>query len=147
MRQGGFAVDVAGFSSYPSASDVPADRLHQLRLTVEAIKSQLGLPVFIAEYSYPAEPMSTGAYASWNHAIANYPLTEAGQHDLLRDLASWGASGALTGIRPWGPDVFVGGWGPMALFAPNAGLVARPRTSLDAISEGIAAPSPNALKE
>jgi len=147
MRQGGFAVDVAGFSCYPSASDKPTDRLHQLRLTVEAVHSQLGLPVFLAEYSYPAQPMATGPYASWNNAIANYPISEAGQHDLLVDLASWGASGALSGIRPWAPEVFVGDWAPMTLFKPLSTTRAQPRTGLDAITQGLAAPNPNALKD
>jgi hypothetical protein len=120
-----------------------------MRLTIEAVKSSLGTKSFLAEVGYPSAPLTGSSYFStWNHALANYPLTEAGQHDLFRDLASWGASGALTGVRPWAPDVFVPDWAPMSFFVAASGSkvgVAQP--SIDALAEGAKSPNPSALKE
>jgi hypothetical protein len=149
MRDGGVTLDVAGFSFYPTSSDTPPARLHLLRLTVEAVKSSLGMTSFLAEVGYPGAPLGGSSYFStWNHALTSYPISESGQHDLFHDLASWGASGALTGVRPWAPDVFVPDWAPMSFFVAASGSkvgVAQP--AIDGLREGATSPNANALKE
>jgi Glycosyl hydrolase family 53 len=148
MKDGGLVLDAAGFSFYPTASTTPPDRLHQFRLTVEAVKNQLGLASFIAECAYPATALTGMSYFStWNNALASYPISDAIQAAFYHDLASWGASGALTGIRPWAPDLFVGDWAPFSFFVPKGGTTGGARLGLDAIREGSLVPNPDALKE
>jgi hypothetical protein len=148
MKDGGLALDAAGFSFYPSSAGSPTSRLHDLAIAVQAVHDQFGLTSFIAECGYPATPMSgTSYFSTWNNALPNYPITEAGQHDVFRDLASWGASGALTGIRPWAPELYVSDWAPMSFFAlPDGSVRGEGRSSIDAIAQGAASPDPNALK-
>jgi arabinogalactan endo-1,4-beta-galactosidase len=116
MRKGGYDPDELGFSFYPSSSNEPRDRLGAFKRTVEAVHRELRKPVFLAEFGYPAGPPREGPFASWNHALEGYPLTPEGQAALLRDLAVWGAGAGLSGMRPWGPELAVPGWGPFALF-------------------------------
>ena len=149
MKDGAVGPDVAGFSFYPTATPAPNTRLKDLSDTVAAVHGQLGMPSFLAEVGYPAAPMSgTSYFSTWNGALASYPLTETGQHDLFHDLASWGATGALTGVRPWAPDVFVTDWAPMSFFSlPDGSVVGLARAGLDAIAQGTATPDANALKD
>lgn len=149
MKDGAVGLDVAGFSFYPTATPAPNTRLKDLSDTVAAVHGQLGMPSFLAEVGYPAAPMSgTSYFSTWNGALASYPLTETGQHDLFHDLASWGATGALTGVRPWAPDVFVTDWAPMSFFSlPDGSVVGLARAGLDAIAQGTATPDANALKD
>lgn len=140
MRDGGFDVDEAGFSFYPSSGSVSGNQLDYFKTVVLAVRQSLNKPVFIAEYSYPAKLMSSGPYANWNFAVPGYPLTETGQANLLYDLVLWSKDNGVTGIRPWAPDVFVGNWEPMALFTPINATQAQARAALTSIENAMAAP-------
>jgi hypothetical protein len=129
MKAGGFAADELGASYYPTSSASPADRLHAFQEMAKAVHGELGRPVFVAEFGYPAGKMS-GIF-KWNDAVAGYPQTAAGQAGFLRDLVAWGKrEKVLSGIRPWAPDLAVPGWGPMSLFE-REGSVVHARPALD----------------
>ena len=130
MRDGGFLVDEAGVSYYPTSSRTPANRLQAFKEMAIAMKRAIGRPVFIAEFGYPSAAMS-GAFA-WNDAVPDYPLSPEGQASFVRDLVAWGrAEGALSGIRPWAPELVVPGWAPMSLFE-RQGATVTARPALDA---------------
>ena len=106
-----------------------------------AVHNELGRPVFIAEFGYPAEILKVGPFLTWNHALEQYPLTPQGQANLMRDLVVWGSRAGVSGIRPWAPEVTAPHWLPFALFGvKNETAVARP--SLDAIAEGLRSRKP-----
>lgn len=140
MRDGGFDVDEAGFSFYPSSGSVSGNQLDYFKNVILAVRQSLNKPVFIAEFAYPAKLMTIGPYANWNFAVPGYPLTETGQANLLYDLVAWGKDNGVTGIRPWAPDVFVGHWEPMALFTPISATQAHSRAGLTSIASALAAP-------
>jgi|SRR5579859_347006 len=146
MSAGGFTPDEAGFSYYPS-STAAAGRAAAFRATVAAVHAQLARPVFLAEFAYPSGPIGSGAYASWTNAIPNYPVSPQGQAQVLHDLASWGSTAGLSGIRYWAPVVFVSGWGGFAIFAPPSGGPALAQPAIDAIAAGLAAPDPSAFHD
>lgn len=147
MAAGGFTPDEAGFSYYPTASNTPG-RAAAFRATVDAVHAQLGRPVFLAEFAYPSGPIGSGAYASWTNAIPAYPISAQGQAQVLHDLASWGITAGLSGIRYWAPEVFVTGWGGFAIFAaPSGGTPSMAGPAIDAIASGIASPDPNAFHD
>ena len=138
MDENGFKVDVAGFSFYPSSTASPINRFEALKTTVKSVHDELGLPVFIAEYAYPAYPEDhtpTGPYKDWNKKQPNYEMDIEGQEQLLRDLASWGISNGICGIRPWAPDLVVL-WTEFAMFSVNY-LTAKARPVIDSIARGI----------
>jgi arabinogalactan endo-1,4-beta-galactosidase len=143
MKKGGFQADELGMSYYPTSSAKPADRLQAFKDTAVAVHRELGRPVFVAEFGYPAAKMQKGFI--WNDAVAGYPLNPEGQTKFIRDLTAWGVeTGVLSGIRPWAPELAIPGWGPMSFFELN-GTTARARPSLDAIREGARSRSgPNA---
>lgn len=123
MRDGGFLVDEAGVSYYPTSSRTPADRLQAFKNMAIAVTRAIGRPVFVAEFGYPNATMN-GPFP-WNDAVAGYPLSPEGQAKFVRDLVAWGrAEGALSGIRPWAPDLVMPGWAPMSLFRRNGATVA-----------------------
>jgi hypothetical protein len=98
-----------------------------------AAHRELGRPVFIAEFGYPAARM--GRAFAWNDAVDGYPLSPDGQARFIRDLVSWGIqSGVLSGIRPWAPELAAPGWGPMAFFMLD-GKIATARPALNAIAD------------
>ena len=136
MADGGFLPDELGFSFYPSSTDRPPQRLQAFQKTMQEVQRKLGRPVFIAEFGYPAGTMREGAFAGWNHALEHYPLTAEGQAGLLKDVAAWGAAAGVTGMRPWGPELAVPGWGPFALFGLD-GKTATAQPGLGAIAEGV----------
>jgi arabinogalactan endo-1,4-beta-galactosidase len=134
MRDGGFLADELGVSYYPTSSTNPSDRLQAFKDMATSVHRELGRPVFIAEIGYPAEKMTQ--LFIWNDAIHSYPLSPEGQAGFLHDLAAWGAaSGTLSGVRPWGPDIATPGWGPMSFFQLE-GKTATARPVLDAIVIG-----------
>ena len=141
MKEGGFFPDELGFSFYPSSSDVPPHRLQVFQETLTAVHAELGRPVFIAEFGYPAETVREGGFSTWNHALEKYPLTPQGQADLLRDLVAWGSGAGVSGIRPWAPELTVPGWMPFALFGLE-GKTAVARPGLGAIAEGLRSRKP-----
>ena len=136
MKDGGFFPDELGFSFYPSSSDRPSQRLEAFQKTLAAVRGELGRPVFIAEFGYPAGQVREGPFSTWNHALEKYPLTPQGQAGLLRDLVAWGAGAGVSGIRPWAPDTPAPGWEPFALFGME-GTTASARPGLGAIADGL----------
>jgi arabinogalactan endo-1,4-beta-galactosidase len=132
MREGGYSPDELGVSYYPTSSSNPKDRMQAFKDMATQVRRELGKPVFIAEFGYPAGTMS-GMF-SWNDAVAGYPQTPEGQANFVRDLVAWGTSEkVLSGIRPWAPDLAAPGWAPMSLFE-REGKVVKPRPALDAFS-------------
>ncbi len=146
MHAGGFSPDELGFSYYPSAS-ASATRGADFRATVAAVRADFGKPVFIAEFAYPAGPIGGGAYGSWTHAFPSYPVSPGGQADLLQALASWGIASGVSGIRYWAPEVFVSGWGGLAIFAAPTTGPSTAGPAMDSIVKGIAAPNVSAFHD
>jgi len=148
LKDGGFVPDELGFSYYPSSTD-QGDRLRDFANTLMIVKCELNRPVFIAEFGYPVDPITMGDFQHWNHPLVGYSMTAEGQAELFRDLASWGATAGVSGIRPYAPDLLEPGWEPMALFnlrETQFGNTAIGRPALRAIGEGVAAPDSNALR-
>jgi arabinogalactan endo-1,4-beta-galactosidase len=134
MREGGFSPDELGVSYYPTSSANPSDRLQAFKDMATAVHRELARPVFVAEFGYPAAKMER--LFIWNDAVKGYPLSPEGQSSFVRDIVAWGAAnGALSGLRPWGPDIAVSGWGPMSFFQLD-GRTATARPALDAIVQG-----------
>ncbi|MEJ2693949.1 MAG: glycosyl hydrolase 53 family protein [Candidatus Thiodiazotropha sp.] len=142
MAKGGFLVDEIGFSFYPSSNAGPAEgRFEAFKAIVADVQTAFpATPVFVAEYAYPAEPISSGPYQTWNYEVPGYPISPQGQADLLKDLVSWCKLNGLSGIRPWAPDLYVGHWGPRSMFAATQLTQAGARPSLSAIQEALAQP-------
>ncbi len=131
MKEGGYSIDEPGVSYYPTSSPYPKDRLQTFKDMAKAAKHELGRPLFIAEFGYPASAMS-GVF-TWNYMVSGYPQTAEGQADFMRDLIAWGKSEkVLSGIRPWAPDLAMPGWAPMSLFE-REGKTAKPRAAMDAL--------------
>jgi hypothetical protein len=137
MKDGGYLPDEFGFSFYPTSTAEPPNRLQAFQQTITGVHAEFGRPVFVAEFAYPAAEKAAqeGPFASWNHALENYPLSPEGQAKILRDLASWGVTHGVSGIRPWGPDTAIAGWSSFALFDLD-GKTATARPGIGAISEG-----------
>lgn len=136
MRDAGFEVDEIGMSYYPTSPGGPADRLQAFKDTVTALRGEMGKPVFITEFGYPSGRMS-GPFP-WNDAVKGYPQNPEGQAAFIRDLVAWGAeTGAISGIRPWAPDIATAPWGAMGFFDLK-GRTAVAKPALNAISEGLA---------
>lgn len=134
MNEAGYLPDELGLSFYPSS---PNSALALFQETVLALREAFDRPVFVAEYSYPAEPMSgQHLFADWNREEPGYPLDEGGQDLMLADLTRWGATHGLSGIRPWAPDFATGLWAPMALFRPD-GDTLHARTALGAMARAL----------
>jgi arabinogalactan endo-1,4-beta-galactosidase len=134
MRDGGFRADELGVSYYPTSSTKPPDRLQAFKDMATAVHRELGAPLFIAEFGYPAAKMQSGFI--WNDAVEGYPLSPEGQAKFIRDLVAWGVgTGVLSGIRPWAPDLAASGWGPMSFFELD-GKMASARPALGAAVEG-----------
>jgi len=132
MKAGGFLADELGVSYYPTSSAFPKDRLQAFKEMAKASQRELGRPIFIAEFGYPAAKMQ-GMF-TWNDAVAGYPQTPDGQAGFSRDLVIWGRrEKVLSGIRPWAPDLALAGWAPMSLFERD-GKVVTPRHALDAFN-------------
>lgn len=132
MKDGGFYVDEAGASFYPTSSANPPNRLQAFKDMVLAVKAAINRPVFVAEFGYPAAQMN-GVF-SWNAAVPGFPQTADGQAAFVRDLVSWGRKeGVLSGIRPWAPELSAPGWAPMSLFQRN-GWTVTARPALDAFA-------------
>jgi arabinogalactan endo-1,4-beta-galactosidase len=130
MKDGGFLVDEAGASYYPTSSPFPTDRVQAFKDTVAAVHAAIDRPTFIAEFGFPNRTM-TRPFA-WNDAPQGYALTPEGQAAFLRDLVAWSRqSGLVTGIRPWAPELVVPGWAPMALFTRQGSSVVTASQALD----------------
>lgn len=142
MLKGGFNIDVAGFSLYPTSMDAPPSRVEAFKTTVSEMKKQLKLPSFLAEYAYPATEIVDGPYSAWSaNKESRYEISEEGQAAILRDLTAWGARNGLVGIRPWAPDFIDPSWRELSFFATSAssegGIVNKARPVIDAIAQGL----------
>jgi hypothetical protein len=146
MIAAGVQLDELGFSFYPSSSTA-AMRASDFMATIEGVHAQFGKPVFVAEFAYPNGPIGTGAYTSWTNALPSYPVTAQGQASVLHDMASWGVTAGMSGIRYWAPEVFIAGWGGMAVFAAPDGGPSEAQPALDALSAGVASPNPTAFHD
>ena len=113
MKHSGYAMDVAGISYYPSAPSLSQDKEALFKNTVTAINRKCGLPVFIAEFSYPSGKMD-GPFAGWSKQAGDYKMNPEGQAAIYSDVISWGKRHGLAGIRYWAPDYE--GWYAMAMF-------------------------------
>ncbi|MGG1617742.1 glycosyl hydrolase 53 family protein [Paenibacillus sp. NRS-1781] len=113
LKEYGFPIDVAGISFYPSAPGVYIDKMVMYKKMVTAINEQVGLPVFIAEFSYPSGKVE-GPFAGWSKTVKGYPHNEEGQATIYHDVIEWGKTHGLAGIRYWAPDF--SGWGSMSMF-------------------------------
>lgn len=125
MHQAGFRPNELGFSLYPSS---PSSKLSSFRRTVQEVTSRFAKDVFVAEFGYPASPMSGDhIFADWNRVEPGYPIDENGQARMLAELIDWGQANGLSGLRPWAPDLCVGIWAPMSLFRlDDRTAIARP---------------------
>lgn len=113
LKKNGYTMDVAGISYYPSAPGTYKNKELLLKKTVRAIRRKCGLPVFIAEFSYPSGEME-GPFAGWNTKAGDYELNQQGQADIYAGVISWGKRQGLAGIRYWAPDFE--GWYAMSMF-------------------------------
>jgi len=137
MHQAGYWPDQFGTSLYPTNGD-PGDRRAVFLDIAGALRQRFGKRTFFAEFGYPSDVM--GSPFPWNNTQAGYPQIPDGQFRYLRDLVVQSVqTGAVAGIRPWGPDYCLasGGWAPMSLFTEEG--VAKP--ALDAILDGLNASS------
>jgi Glycosyl hydrolase family 53 len=135
MHQAGYHPDQFGTSFYPTNGD-PGDRRAVFLDIAGALRRRFGRETFFAEFSYPSGQM--GPPFAWNNTQPGYPQTPDGQFRYLRDLvAQAAATGAVGGIRPWGPDYCLasGGWEPMSLFREDG--AAKP--ALAAVQDGLRA--------
>jgi len=133
MNRAGYCPDQFGTSLYPTNGD-PGDRRAVFLNIAGALQQRFGKQLFFAEFGYPSGQM--GPPFAWNTTQAGYPQTPDGQFRYLRDLvASSAATGAVGGIRPWGPDYCIasGPWAPMSLFNEDGGA----KSGLVAIEDGL----------
>lgn len=119
LANNGFKVDQAGISFYPTSMTYNPDPLGTVKAMITAVRQQLGVPVFIAEYAYPSEPIESGTYQDWDTPLTGYAISEADQARFTADLLAWGRSNGISGIRPWAPDLILGEWSSMSLFKAN----------------------------
>ena len=113
MKENGYEADVAGVSFYPSAPAIYLNKEILFKKTVKTINEACGIPVFIAEFSYPSGDME-GPFAGWNKKMGRYGKDQQGQADLYADVIEWGRSRGLAGVRYWAPDFE--GWYAMSMF-------------------------------
>ncbi|MNP43696.1 Glycosyl hydrolase family 53 [compost metagenome] len=113
LKENGFPIDVAGISFYPSAPGIYINKMAMFKKIVTAINEECGLPVFVAEFSYPSGKVE-GEFSGWSKTVKGYPHNEEGQAAIYQDVIEWGKTHGLAGIRYWGPDF--SGWGSMSMF-------------------------------
>ena len=64
LEENGYAVDQAGISYYPNATNVVIDKIAQLKQIVLAVNRELGVNVMLAEYGYANETgLSSGTFS------------------------------------------------------------------------------------
>lgn len=116
LSENGFTVDQAGVSFYPTSMSYIADPIKHVKDMIVAVNKELKVPVFIAEYAFPSEDITSGPFESWDAPVSGYQISEEDQARFTEDLIKWGMENGVSGIRPWAPDLSVGHWGPMSLF-------------------------------
>ena len=136
MNRAGYHPSQFGTSLYPTNGD-SGDRRAVFLNVADALQQRFGRQLFFAEFGYPSAVM--GPPFAWNSTQAGYPQTPDGQFRYLRELVALSvATGAVGGIRPWGPDYCLasGGWAPMSLFAEDGSA----QPALAAIRQGLHSP-------
>lgn len=136
MRENGYMPDELGISFWGTQGREffgPDDTFVWIKETTVALKQRFNRPTFIAEYGYPTSEMPLPF--RWNDVPPGYTQDEDGQFRFTRDLINWSLeTDAISGLRPWAPDLCTSGWAPMAWFRRDgATATARPvLTSLHA---------------
>ncbi len=116
LSKNGFKVDQAGISFYPTSMSYLQDPVATVKDMIVAINKEVKKPVFIAEYAFPSEEMTSGPFQDWDVPLNGYEITEEGQSQFTEDFIKWGMKNGVSGIRPWAPDLSLNHWGPMSLF-------------------------------
>lgn len=116
LEKNGFKVDQAGISFYPTSMSYLPDPVATVKEMIVAINKEIKKPVFIAEYAFPSEEMTSGPFQDWDVPLNGYEITESGQSQFTEDFIKWGIKNGVSGIRPWAPDLALNHWGPMSLF-------------------------------
>lgn len=117
MQELGVDFDLIGLSYYPAAFGPLMSA--ELCRTLDILDEQLGLPVVIAEFAYPASIPTGGPFGYWKYALPGYPFTPEGQASWIADfLASLRANANVVGAYYFSPDFSWSGelWSPFALF-------------------------------
>ncbi len=125
MTDLGVTYDYVGLSLYPSAFGVAATS--QFCSVLDALETEIGKPVILAETAYPAEPTTGGPFGDWRRPLPGYSLTSDGQARWVSDLlAGMRARSDVVGVYYFSPEFWFAGevWGPFALFDGDG--VARP---------------------
>jgi len=113
MQQQGVDFSLAGLSYYPSSWGQAG--YEQFEVTVDRLDEELGLPVVIPEYAYPADDRWVG----WNDQVDDYALSEEGQAAFVRDLkARVQTDPRIEGAVYWSPEEALesADWSVMSLF-------------------------------
>ena len=102
LKDNGYAVDQAGISYHPNATNVVIDKIAQLKQIVLAVNRELGVNVMLAEYGYANETgLNSGTFSSWNNKVHGYELTDEDGARFLKELIGWGKNNGIAGICPW----------------------------------------------
>ena len=131
MRDLGVEFDIAGLSFYPSAFGPLV--VSGFCETIDRLGTELGLPVVIPEFGYPAQIPAGGPFASWYNDLPGYPLTQDGQARWIADFfASLRQHPNVIGAYYFSPAFHWGGdiWGAFALFDQDG----RARQGIGALS-------------
>lgn len=138
VEAGGYVPDEVGCSFYPGGHG--GDSLSRFQQTVGLLWDELGKETFVAEYASAAAPIPEGLpWAMLGHEVDGYERTEAGQHDLLAEVISWGRGNHVSGLRYWAPGLALPVWQELCLFRSGSSgrdLVARP--AIGAFAEALA---------
>lgn len=119
LSENGFTVDQAGISFYPTSMSYLPNPVQTVKEMITSVNKEMNVPVFIAEYAYPSEEITSGPFQDWDAPILGYEVTEQGQSQFTADFIKWSMKNGVSGIRPWAPDLAVDHWGPMSLFTVN----------------------------
>jgi arabinogalactan endo-1,4-beta-galactosidase len=117
MQDLGVEFDIAGLSLYPSAFGPTV--IEGFCQSIELLGSELGLPVIIPEFAYPADPPTGSLFASWYNDLPGYPLTPEGQAQWLADFfEAMRAHPNVIGAYYFSPTYYWSGdlWGSFSLF-------------------------------
>lgn len=140
MKESGYLPDQCGFSYYAGMGKSlggPEDTFEWFKQTATALKAEFGRQVFIAEGGIASGKMPPPFI--FNDPVADYPTSNAGQHDFNRDLIAWGVkSGCLAGYRPWAVEYCTKpGWAPMSWFTASSNKLAKAKPALSCFEEAL----------
>ena len=118
MLDDGAQVDYLGLSFYPSSGLSKGLSFADLGDSVAKIVHETGRPIILCEYAYPSLPTFKGQFATWNHEVPGYPLSEAGQKAWIAGLLTFcrhqpSIRGAFYWSPEWYPEEM---WKAFALF-------------------------------